>query len=488
MVTDVALAEVEPGDEIVIAPHESAPVDGVVIEGRSTMDESYLTGEPFLLAKTPGSEVISGAVNGEGALTIRASRRAEDSRYARILLVMKESEQRRPRLRRLGDRLGAWYTPLALAVALAAAVASGEPRRFLAVLVVATPCPLLIGIPVAIIGAISLAARRGIVIRNPAVMEQVDGVRTLIFDKTGTLTYGTPKLTGTHLAKGIDGRELLALVAGLERYSKHPLASAILAAAAAEGVAGIEPEEISEKPGEGLLGRFGGREVRVVGRKTVAAVDPGVLPDAAPGLECAILLDGKFAAIYRFHDAPRDDSRPFVAHLARAHGITRTMLVSGDRESEVVWLAKQVGIDEVRAGQSPEQKVAIVREETGRAPTLFLGDGINDAPALAVATVGVAFGPRNDVASEAAGAVILEASMTRVDEFLHISSHLRQVALISAVGGMALSIAGMGFAAAGFLSPLAGAILQEGIDLFAVLQALRAARAPRTLSDVHGHP
>ncbi|HLF94554.1 MAG TPA: HAD-IC family P-type ATPase, partial [Planctomycetota bacterium] len=223
-VEDVGLEDVRVGDTVVVFPHETSPVDGTVLEGHSVMDESYLTGEPFMIAKAPGSDVLSGAVNGDAALAILALRPADDSRYARITRVMRETEQKRPALRRLGDRLGAVYVPVALAIAGAAWAATGDPRRFLAVLVVATPCPLLIAIPVAIIGAISLAAKRSIVIRDPAVLEQIESVRTIIFDKTGTLTYGRPTLTGSVTAPGVDGKDLLGLVASLERYSKHPLA------------------------------------------------------------------------------------------------------------------------------------------------------------------------------------------------------------------------------------------------------------------------
>ncbi|MBI2923001.1 MAG: cadmium-translocating P-type ATPase [Planctomycetes bacterium] len=482
-VEDVPLEAVEPGDVVVIFPHEVCPVDGSVTEGHSVMDESYLTGEPFMMSKTPGSDVISGAINGDAALTIRTSRRAKDSRYAKIMRVMRETEQKRPQLRRLGDRLGALYTPIAVAIAVAAWLLAGDPVRFLAVLVIATPCPLLIAIPVAIIGAISLAAKRSIVIRDPAVMERVDDVRTIIFDKTGTLTYGAPRLTERLAAPGGDDRELLRLVASLERYSKHPLAAAIVDAAGEARLELSEAEEMSERPGEGLRGRIGGREVRVTGRKALPPELVSALPTAAPGLECVLLLDGRWAGVYRFHDAPRAESGPFLRHLAGKHGVDRVLLVSGDRESEVAWLAKEVGIAEIHAGKTPEEKVAIVRQETLRAPTLFLGDGINDAPALLAATIGVAFGQKSDVTAEAAGAVIMDASLQRVDEFFHISRRMRRIALQSAVGGILLSVAGMVAAAFGLISPVAGAIGQEVIDLFAVLNALRMALPPRELTD-----
>jgi hypothetical protein len=249
---DVALVEIEVGDTLVIHPHEICPADGVVIEGHGVMDESYLTGEPFQITKTSGSTVISGAINGESALTIRTTQRAADSRYAKIMEVMRESEVKRPQLRRLGDQLGAIYTPVALAVALLAWMISGESIRFLAVLVIATPCPLLLAIPIAIIGSISLCARRAVIVKSPVVLEQIAGCRTAIFDKTGTLTYGEPKLTEQIIAPGFEQKEVLTLVASLERYSKHPLARAILAAAKEEKIQLPEATEVGEQPGRGL--------------------------------------------------------------------------------------------------------------------------------------------------------------------------------------------------------------------------------------------
>lgn len=483
-VTEVALGDVRVGDELVVYPHEICPVDGVIVEGHGVMDESYLTGEPFMMPKATGSEVFSGAINGESALTLRASRLAVDSRYARIMSVMRDSEQRRPRLRRLGDQLGAWYTPVALGLAIAAWMWSGEPIRFLAVLVVATPCPLLIGIPVAIIGAISLAAKRSIIIRDPAVLERIDSCRTIVLDKTGTLTYGAPTLTDRFTAAGVDATLVLRSTASLERYSKHPLSRPILDAAEREHFALMDASEVRERPGEGLEGEVEGHHVRVIGRRQAEIMGHGdVLPPVSTGLECVILLDGHYAATYRFHDAPREDSRSFVTHLRPRHRIERILLVSGDRESEVRYLADRVGIDEVYAGQTPEQKVAITREETRRAPTLFVGDGINDAPALATATVGLAFGHQSEITTEAAGAVIMDTSLKRVDELFHLARRMRRIALQSAVGGMALSVVGMFIAFGGWLPPVGGALFQEIIDLAAVLNALRASVPEGELSD-----
>ncbi|HTN74743.1 MAG TPA: heavy metal translocating P-type ATPase, partial [Pirellulaceae bacterium] len=420
---DIALAEVAVGHTLIVFPHEICPVDGTVLEGRSTMNESYLTGEPFLLPKAIGAAVLSGAINGDGALTIRADKTAVDSRYAKIMQVMRESEQHRPQLRRLGDQIGAAYTPLAIAIAVIAWAFSGDASRFLSVLVVATPCPLLIAIPVAIIGSVSLAARRSIIIKDPAVLEKLATCRTAIFDKTGTLTYGKPQLTEVLPAERFSEHEILTAVASLERYSRHPLASAITDAATEAQLAFQEAAEVSELPGAGLRGLIAGRWVQITSRKKFAAqnaADVAQLPPLSGGLECLVLIDGTYAATLRFRDEPRAEGKLFIRHLRPQHGYDRVMLVSGDRESEVRYLAEKVGITEVYASQSPEQKLALVREETKQANTVFMGDGINDAPALAAATVGIAFGQGSDVTAEAAGAVILDSSLQRVDELLHI--------------------------------------------------------------------
>ena len=511
--TDIALSSVAVGDVIIVLPHETCPVDGQVVSGRGTMDESYLTGEPYRMAKAPGSHVLSGAINGQAAMEIRTERVAGDSRYAKIMDVLKASEERRPQLRRMADSLGALYTPLAIAIAAAAWFMSGSPTRFLAVLVVATPCPLLIAIPVAIIGAVSLAAKRGIVIRDPAILERLDTCRTAIFDKTGTLTYGTPLLTEIIPIGSLKREDILAIAASLETYSKHPLATAVVQAAAAESLTLLDVEELAEKPGQGLTGRVqkgtshseacdvhadgsqgdGSQihHVAITSRQKLMHLDPqgvAALPAAAGGLECVVVVDGRTEALLRFRDSPRADGITFIRHLSPSHRLSRVMLVSGDRASEVQWLADVVGIKEVYAGISPEGKLKLVEEATTQAPTIFVGDGINDAPALAAATVGIAMGTASDVTSEAAGAVVMDSALERVDELFHIGRRLRTVALQSAVGGMAASLIGMAFAAAGYLSPAVGALVQEAIDVVAVLNALRVAWNPGSLSDYRDDP
>ncbi len=483
---DHPLSAVQVGDRLVVYPHETCPVDGIVVEGHGQMDEAYLTGEPFRIRKTRGAAVLSGAVNGESALTVEATRLPSDSRYAKIMAVMSRAERERPRLRRLADALAAYYTPAAIALAAATWLFTGQPVRFLAVLVIATPCPLILAIPVAIIGAISLSARRSLIVRTPAALEQATECRTAFFDKTGTLTYGEPRMTDLFVADGFSRSEVLAAAASLERYSKHPLGRALLAAARKEGVVIPEASEVSEPPGRGLTGLVEGREVRITGRSrlTPAEIEGAHFPPSSEGLECVVWIGSRPAAACRFRDTPRRESRSFVAHLGPKHQFRRTILVSGDRESEVRYLAEQVGIRELHAGRTPEEKLALVREETGKTKTLYVGDGINDAPAMMAATIGMAIGQNADVTAEAADVVSLENSLRKVDEFLHISRRMRTIALQSAIGGMLLSFGGMVAAAAGGLSPVEGAIAQELIDILAIGNALRAAFPPRVLHDL----
>jgi cation transport ATPase len=283
-------------------------------------------------------------------------------------------------------------------------------------------------------------------------------------------------------APGVESDNVLRLAASLEQFSKHPLAGGVLNAAKEKRLI-LEPaREISEKPGEGLRGLVGQHAVEITGRNKIHPA-PGVLPPTAGGLECLVLIDHRYAAAFRFRDAPRQESTAFVSHLRPKHHTKKVILVSGDRESEVRYLADAVGIPEVHAGKTPEEKVAIVKEETARAKTLYVGDGINDAPAMLAATVGVAFGQHSDITAEAADAVLLEPSLAKVDELMHIGAHMRSIALQSAVGGMALSVVGMLLAAFGYLQPVGGAIAQEFIDLAAVLNALRVASPPAQRTD-----
>ena len=481
---DREVADVTVGTVVVVLPHEICPVDGIVIEGHGSMDESYLTGEPYVVPKTPGSPVLSGAINNLQALAVRAEHTAADSRYAQIVGVLMKAEAEQPPMRRLADRLGVTYTLIALGFASLGWAISGDPDRFLAVLVIATPCPLLIGVPVAIIGAIALAARYGIIIKDPSMLERISTARTMIFDKTGTLTYGKPALSSVVVAPGTDEDRLLVLVSSVEQYSRHPLAVAVVEAT--PDLVRVPVERVTEVPGAGLTAHADGVKVNVTGRAALEHARPelaALLPPESAGLECVVLLDGAYAGTLQFRDEPRPGAREFIAHLGGRHHVVRTLLLSGDRQSEVDYLAAKVGLSEARAQVSPERKLEIVTSETALAPTVFLGDGINDAPAMTAATVGVAFGKNNDVTAEAADAVVLDSSFERLDELMHIGRRLRRIALQTAIGGIALSSIGMLLAVVGLLPPLAGAIAQEAIDLLAILNATRVSLARAPMAD-----
>jgi heavy metal translocating P-type ATPase len=482
---NIPAGQIQIDDALLLFPHEICPVDGEVIEGHGRMDESFLTGEPFELSKAPGAQVLSGAINGDTLLTIRALRVPEDSRYAHILKVIQQTEQNQPRIRRIGDRLGAWYTPVALGLATLGWLLSGNPERFLAVSVIATPCPLLLAIPVAILGGISLAARRGIIVRNAAVLEQIDSCRSFIFDKTGTLTYGRPVLATIVCAPPFNESEVLSFAASLENYSRHPLARGILAAAHQRRAAIFPPANVTEHPGDGLRGTVEGHAIHITGRGKAEARYGRLLdlPACTNGLECLLFADGKLAAQFTFADELKGESLPFVQHLGPKHRAQRLILLSGDKESEVRHIAAQVGISEIYFSKSPEEKLALVKEQTHRDKTLFVGDGINDAPSMLAATVGVALGGTSGAISESADAVVLDASLRKIDELIHIGRRMKAISLQSAVGGMVLSGLGMIAAATGFLSPLAGAIGQELIDLIVVLNAIRVPMVKPGLAD-----
>ncbi len=489
-VMDVPLESLVPGDCVVVFPHETCPVDGVVLDGHSTMDESYLTGEPYMLAKVPGASVLSGAINGEGALTIRAEKSAVDSRYAKIMQVMRESEQRRPRLRRLGDQLGAIYTPVAVAIAAAAWAMTRRPG----------PVPGRAGGGHAVPAAHRHSGRHHrIRVPRGSARHHHQGPGRARTDRH--VPHGDLRQDRhAHLRPAeADRGAARAWVYRARRSGGDREPRALLAPSAGVGRdRGGPPQPARARGASGCVANVRAKvsEARSpdASCKSPAAArlleelpaTRALLPDVTGGLECVVILDGVYAATFRFRDEPRTDGRSFIGHLGPRHGFQRVMLVSGDRDSEVRYLAEKVGITEVYASQSPEQKLALVRAETRQTKTVFMGDGINDAPALTAATVGIAFGQGSDVTAEAAGVVIMDSSLGRVDELLHIGRRMRRVALQTAVGGMALSLVGIGVAAAGYLPPVAGAVTQEVIDVFAVLNALRTTVTPRVLSDFQG--
>ncbi len=483
---DTEIAKIKINDLIAIFPHEICPIDGEVVEGRGSMDESYLTGEPYRISKTIGSKVLSGAINGESLFVIKTEKLPADSRYGKIMEVMKQAKEQRPEIRKLADKIGAIFAPITIIIASTSYYFTHDLTNFLAVLTIATPCPLLIAVPIAIISAISISARQGIIIKDARILEKLSICTTAIFDKTGTLTFGEPNISEIIALDEFSAEEILQKTASLERYSRHPLAGSILKEAQKRNLILLDAQDISEKPGYGMIGNIGEQEIIITSRKKIHEFQPSKipLPELSDGMECVIIINKKVAGILHFRDLERPESKSFINHLAPNHNFKKIILLSGDRDSEVNYLAEKLGINNYFSSQSPEQKLEIVKKETQNAPTLFMGDGINDAPALMLASVGIAFGQGNNITSESSGAVILESNLLKVDELIHISIFTRKIILQSAIGGMVFSVVGMILASFGLISPSEGAIAQQIIDAVAIVNALRLTITKNVVSDI----
>ena len=483
---DTEISKIKINDLIAIFPHEICPIDGEVVEGRGSMDESYLTGEPYRISKTIGSKVLSGAINGESLFVIKTEKLPADSRYGKIMEVMKQAKEQRPEIRKIADKVGAIFAPVTIIIASTSYYFTHDLTNFLAVLTIATPCPLLIAVPIAIISAISISARQGIIIKDARILEKLSICTTAIFDKTGTLTFGEPNISEIIALDEFSAEEILQKTASLERYSRHPLAGSILKEAQKRNLILLDAQNISEKPGYGMIGNIGEQEIIITSRKKIHEFQPSKipLPELSDGMECVIIINKKVAGILHFRDLERPESKSFINHLAPNHNFKKIILLSGDRASEVNYLAEKLGINNYFSSQSPEQKLEIVKKETQNAPTLFMGDGINDAPALMLASVGIAFGQGNNITSESSGAVILESNLLKVDELIHISIFTRKIILQSAIGGMLFSVVGMILASFGLISPSEGAIAQQIIDAVAIVNALRLTITKNVVSDI----
>ena len=479
---DIPAADVAIGDELLVRAGEVLPVDGNLLDQSASIDKSAVTGEPLAVTRRAGELLRSGTVNAGNAFRFRASAIADQSTYAGIVRMVEAAQTAKAPFIRMADRFALFLLPATLAVGAAAWWGSGDPIRALAVLVVATPCPLILAAPVAFIGGVSRAAREGVLMKGSAALEALAQTRTVVFDKTGTLTEGGARLIAIETAPEISADEALRLLASLEQASHHVLSDAVLAAACDRGLLLSSPEGVREYRGAGLEGLVDGLSIRAGSRALVvgnAPLPPWAEHYAAYSMTQSILavflaIDGKLCAVSMWGDAIRPDASAVIARL-RASGVSRVMMVTGDDAVAARAIGTALNLDAILADCTPAQKVKTVIAEKIRAPTMMVGDGINDAPALAAASVGVAMGARGATASsEAADVVLLADRLEPVAEALAIARRTRVIALQSIIVGLGLSGAAMFAAAFGFLTPVAGALLQEAIDVAVIVNALRA--------------
>ena len=483
---DVPLAAVRQGDVLVVRAGEVLPVDGLVEAAAAVLDESALTGEARPVERRAGDRARSGTVNAGAPFELRATATADASTYALIVRLVEQAEREKAPLVRLADRYAMFFLPFTLALAAVAWLVSHDPRRAIAVLVVATPCPLILAAPIAIVAGVSRAARAGVIVKGGAALEALSRGEVLLLDKTGTITEGSPRLAEIVRLADLEPDEALRLAASLDQVSPHALAEAIVTAARERGLQLEFPRQTREDPGEGIAGMVEGRAVRVGKAEWVLAGLP--LPAAVTAVRARaqrtgssapfVAVDGTLAAALVLEDAVRAEAAVTLQAL-RAQGLREIIMLTGDQREIALAVGDAVGVDGVLAEQSPEDKVAAVRAARLRGVTVMVGDGINDAPALAAADVGVAMGARGaSASSEAADVVIVPDRLDLLVDAHAIARRSRQIALQSIVTGMLLSGVGMVCAAAGWLVPVAGALLQEGIDLVVIANALRALRSP----------
>ncbi|HEU4907819.1 MAG TPA: heavy metal translocating P-type ATPase [Propionibacteriaceae bacterium] len=488
-ISDVPVTQVRPGDRLLVRPSEVVPVDGELLSTEASLDESSLTGESLPVTRRTGDDLLSGSLNGGVAIVIRATARVEDSQYQRIVALVEEASQSRAPLVRLADRYAVPFTIVSLLIAGIAWWVSGEPVRFAEVLVLATPCPLLIAAPVAFMGGMSRAAKDGIIVKGGGTLEQLARIRTVAFDKTGTLTYGQPALDAVNPVPPMTANELLALAASAEQYSSHVLATSVLAAAETRGLSLQKAAAAQEYATHGVLAELPEGTVAVGKRRFVSENATGVEPVELHSGQLAIYvgLAGKFAGTIVMSDQLRSNARATLARL-NSLGVGESMILTGDAQATADHVAAELGITQVRAECLPAQKVAAVQQAKLR-PLLMVGDGVNDAPVLAAADVGVAMGARGSTAaSESADVVIMTDDISRVAQAVEIGRRTLRIALQSIWIGIALSVVLMGIAAFGYIPAIAGAATQEVVDLITILNALRARSAGRGGRIVGGPP
>jgi heavy metal translocating P-type ATPase len=477
---NVPLEDIEPGDVLLIRQRDVAPVDGTVESDQALLDQSALTGEAMPVRLDHGQEVMSGSTNAGDVFDLRASRRAADSTYAGIVRLVEAAQKSKAPMARLADRYSLLFLLVTVALGAGAWWITGDPVRAVAVLVVATPCPLILAVPVALVAGLSRAAHFGILIKGAKPLELLARIETLILDKTGTLTDGRPQIVSINALHGASEKDILYFAAAMDQASKHPIAQAIVAAARARGVALPIPERVVEMPGDGVSGMIDGRRVVVGGADYVGSqigadrLGSGIRE--AGSIVVALAVDGKLMGHLVMADALRAGTAELLSGLRRLK-VSRILLATGDRRAVAEAVTRGLDLDGVRADLTPDQKVLLVLSERKSGAVMMVGDGVNDAPALAAADIGVAMGARGAAASaEAADVVLLVDQLDRLLPGIEIAQRARRIALESVVAGMGLSILGMIAAAFGYLTPVQGALLQELIDVLVIMNALRALR------------
>ena len=484
----VPVENVEVGDTLLVGTGEVIPVDGTVASAEAVIDSSALTGESLPATLTAGTDVLSGTANAGSPFELRATHEAARSAYAALVRLVEQAQARRAPFVRMADRYAGVFLPATLLIAGVAWAASGDPVRALAVVVVATPCPLILAAPIAFVSGLSRAARVGVIVKGTPAIEMLGEARTVLFDKTGTLTVGTPDVRDVITTDGVEPAELLRLAASVDQLSAHVLGEALVRAARAESLRLVEPEQVREQPGQGIEGLVEGHAVALGSRVFLrrAGIPSGEVASAVAlsgygSGEAHVLvgIDGHLAGVIVMADEPRPDASGVVPRL-RAEGVRHVAMVSGDRRSVAERVGRTLGMDRVYAELSPEQKLEIVRRlraDPRLRPVVMVGDGVNDAPALALADAGIAIGAAGaTISSETADAVITVDRVDRVADAIHAGRRALHIARQSVLVGMGLSFVAMGVAAAGYLPPVAGALLQEAIDLAVILNALRARR------------
>ena len=485
---EVAVERVEAGDVVLVRTGEVVPVDGTLISAEAVIDTSTLSGESLPETVRCGMPVLSGCANAGGPFDVRADRPARDSAYAALVRLVEHAQTQRAPMVRMADRYAGFFLPVTLLTAGLAWALSGDPVRALAVVVVATPCPLILAAPIALVSGLSRAARSGVIVKGAGAIETLGEARTVLFDKTGTLTVGTPEVRDIVTHDDWASAEVLRLAASTDRLSAHVLGVALVTAAKEAGLELTIPDDVHEQPGQGIEGRVSGHRV-LVGSRAFAR-GSGVPQDeilaasststrGSGEAHIVVAIDGHVAGVIVMADELRPDARRIVERL-RAEGVRHVAMISGDRRSVAERVGRELGVDRVYADQSPEQKLEVVRRvaaEPELRPVIMVGDGINDAPALAIADLGIAMGAAGaTVSSETADAVITVDRIDRVADAVHTGRRALHIARQSVLAGMGLSIAAMGVAAFGYLPPIAGALFQEAVDLAVILNALRALR------------